>query len=46
VLEKRMWIFGEEHPDTISAINKLASTLREMGELREALSINKRQWRR
>jgi hypothetical protein len=41
VLEKRRQILGEEHPDTISAISNLASTLRDQGQLDEAATIIK-----
>lgn len=36
VLEKRRRILGEEHPDTILAMNNLAATLRDQGQLDEA----------
>ncbi|RKK93755.1 hypothetical protein BFJ68_g15425 [Fusarium oxysporum] len=36
VLEKRQRILGDEHPDTISAMNNLANTLSDQGKLDEA----------
>lgn len=36
VLSKRRWILGEDHPNTISAMNKLAATLRNQGKPEEA----------
>jgi hypothetical protein len=39
VLEKRRRILGEEHPDTISAMNNLANTLGEQGQLDEAMAL-------
>ncbi|KAB5522861.1 P-loop containing nucleoside triphosphate hydrolase protein [Coniochaeta sp. 2T2.1] len=36
VLEKRQKILGDEHPDTITALNNLASTLGDLGKLDEA----------
>jgi hypothetical protein len=39
VLEKRRRILGEEHPSTISAMNNLANTLGEQGQLDEAITI-------
>jgi hypothetical protein len=36
VLEKRQRILGDEHPDTISALNTLASMLGDQGKLAEA----------
>ncbi|EUC26825.1 hypothetical protein COCCADRAFT_113294, partial [Bipolaris zeicola 26-R-13] len=41
VLEKRRRILGEEHPDTISAMNNLANTLGEQGQLDEAAKMKK-----
>lgn len=39
VLEKMQRILGTEHPDTISAMNNLASTLGGQGKLEEAASM-------
>jgi hypothetical protein len=39
VLDKRRRIYGEEHPDTISAIDNLANTLGEQGQLDETISL-------
>lgn len=33
VAERRRRILGEQHPDTIRAMNKLANTLGELGQL-------------
>ena len=46
VIEKYVWnkrrrILGEEHPDTISAMNNLASTLGDQGQLDEAAKMKK-----
>ncbi|EXJ95818.1 hypothetical protein A1O1_00942 [Capronia coronata CBS 617.96] len=41
VLEKRRRILGEEHPNTISAMNNLAITLGDQGHLDEAATIQK-----
>jgi hypothetical protein len=42
VLEKRRRILSKEHLSTISAINNLASTLRDQGQLDEAATIKKK----
>ena len=39
VLGKRRRILGEEHLDTISAMNSLAKTPGDQGQLDEAISI-------
>jgi tetratricopeptide (TPR) repeat protein len=39
VLEKRRQILGEKHPDTITAMSNLASTLRDQGQLDEAAKV-------
>jgi hypothetical protein len=39
VLEKRIRILGDEHPDTLSAINNLAKSLAQMGNLTSAVPI-------
>lgn len=47
--QKRRRILGEEHPDTISAMNNLAITLMEIGELRlykKRCRYSGRCWRR
>ena len=36
VLEARRRVLGEEHPDTLTAANNLAQTLRAQGELARA----------
>ncbi|KAL7754809.1 hypothetical protein ACKLNR_015149 [Fusarium oxysporum f. sp. zingiberi] len=41
VLEKRQRILGDEHPDTIMAMNNLAATLSNQGKLDEAASMMK-----
>ena len=41
VLEKRRRILGEEHLDTISAMNNLANTLGDQGQLDEAAKMKK-----
>jgi hypothetical protein len=41
VLEKRRIILGEDYPDTISAINNLAVTLGDQGQLEEAAKIKR-----
>ncbi|KAM0293719.1 hypothetical protein ACHAPM_011519 [Fusarium culmorum] len=41
VLEKRQRILGDEHPDTIWAMNNLAATLSDQGKLDEAASMMK-----
>ncbi len=41
VLEKRTRILGEEHPDTISAMNNLDVTFGDQGKLGEAASMKK-----
>jgi hypothetical protein len=41
VLAKRKRILGEEHPDTISAMNNLANTLSDQGQLDEAATMKK-----
>jgi tetratricopeptide (TPR) repeat protein len=41
VLQARCGLLGEEHPDTISAMGKLASTLRQQGQLDEAARMQK-----
>ncbi|KAH0562801.1 hypothetical protein GP486_002573 [Trichoglossum hirsutum] len=41
VLNGRCRLFGEEHPDTISAMNNLASTLGDQGQLDEAAKMKK-----
>jgi hypothetical protein len=43
VLEMRIRILGEEHPDTISAMVNLANTLRDLGQLDEAAEIEKEE---
>jgi Tetratricopeptide repeat len=39
VLEKRKRILGDEHPDTIGAMNNLAITLGDLGQLEEAIAL-------
>src|SRR5205814_750258 len=39
VFEKRQMILGDDHPDTISAMSNLASTLRDQGKLKEAAAM-------
>ena len=41
VLNDRIRILGEEHPDTISAMNNLANTLGDQGQLDEAAKMSK-----
>lgn len=41
VLEKRRRILGEEYPDTMSAMNNLAITLGDRGQLNEAAKLMK-----
>ncbi|SCB65545.1 unnamed protein product [Fusarium graminearum] len=41
VLKKRQRILGDEHPDTISAMNNLATTLSDQGKLDEAALMQK-----
>jgi tetratricopeptide (TPR) repeat protein len=41
MLKKRRRILGEEHPDTISAMNNLANTLGDQGQLNEAATMLK-----
>jgi hypothetical protein len=41
VLEKRQRILGDEHPDTIAAMNNLANTLGHQGKLDEAAWMRK-----
>ncbi|KAB5515652.1 hypothetical protein GE09DRAFT_1045767 [Coniochaeta sp. 2T2.1] len=41
VLEKRQRILGDEHPDTITAMNNLAITLGDMGKREEAAAMRK-----
>jgi len=43
VLEKRQRILGDEHPDTVSAMNNLASTLGDQGKLDEAVESYRKQ---
>jgi hypothetical protein len=40
VLNKRRRILGEEHPDTITAMNNLAITLGDQGQLDEAIALS------
>jgi Tetratricopeptide repeat len=39
VVEKRKRILGDEHPSTISAMNSLANTLGDQGQLDEAIVL-------
>jgi tetratricopeptide (TPR) repeat protein len=39
VLEKRQRILGDEHPDTITAMSNLATTLQDQGELEAAAAM-------
>ncbi|OCL01560.1 hypothetical protein AOQ84DRAFT_306480, partial [Glonium stellatum] len=39
VLEKRRHILGDEHPDTIAAMNNLANTLGDLGQHQNAATI-------
>lgn len=39
VFDVRKGMLGEEHPDTISAMNNLASTLAQQGQLEEAIFL-------
>jgi hypothetical protein len=39
VLEKRRRILGEKYPDTITAMSNLANTLRDQGQLVEAVEM-------
>jgi SAM-dependent methyltransferase len=41
VLEKRRWIFGDEHLDMILAICNLVATLGEQGQLEEMMNMEK-----
>jgi tetratricopeptide (TPR) repeat protein len=41
VFEKRQRILGDEHPDTITAMNNLATTLSDQGKVDEAASMKK-----
>jgi hypothetical protein len=41
VVENMRRILGDEHPDTITAMNNLAMTLRDLGQLDEAATIKK-----
>jgi hypothetical protein len=41
VLEMRTRVLGEEHPNTISAMNNLAITLRKLHQLGEAVKMEK-----
>src|SRR2546423_15634517 len=41
VVEKRRRILGEEHPDTISAMNNLANTLGKQDQLDEGVAMLK-----
>jgi hypothetical protein len=40
VLEKRQMMLGDEHPDTISAMNNLANTLSDQDKLDEAVRMS------
>jgi tetratricopeptide (TPR) repeat protein len=42
VLDERRRILGEEHPDTIMAMNNLANTLGDQGQLEEAAEMFKK----
>ncbi|KAF2475044.1 uncharacterized protein BDR25DRAFT_163739, partial [Lindgomyces ingoldianus] len=44
--EKRKRILGEEHPDTISAMNNLASTLGDQGKLEESITMLKKAYKK
>ena len=46
VLEKRRRILGDEHPDTISAMNNLANTLGDQGRLDKASTLFKEAYQR
>ncbi|KAF2679236.1 hypothetical protein K458DRAFT_314812 [Lentithecium fluviatile CBS 122367] len=46
VLKKRKQILGEEHPDTISAMNNLANTLGDQGKLDESIAMLKNAYRK
>jgi tetratricopeptide (TPR) repeat protein len=39
VFERRKWILGEYHPDTISAMGELADVLHQLGRWHEAFSM-------
>jgi hypothetical protein len=41
VLEKRQRILGDKHPDTITAMANLASTLGGQGKLEEAAAMKR-----
>jgi Tetratricopeptide repeat len=41
VLEKRRRILGEKHPDTVTAMNNLARTLEDLGQLDETAKMQK-----
>jgi hypothetical protein len=41
VLEKRQRILGDEHPHTITAINNLATSLRDQGKLEEVAAMKR-----
>ena len=42
VLEKRQRILGNEHPDTIKAMNDLATILRNQGKLNDAVAMQRK----
>jgi tetratricopeptide (TPR) repeat protein len=42
VLQRRRRILGEENPDTISAVNNLATTLQSLGKLDEAAAMHEK----
>jgi tetratricopeptide (TPR) repeat protein len=42
VLEKRQRVLGNEHPDTIKAMNNLATTLRNQGKLNDATAMQRK----
>jgi hypothetical protein len=39
-------LLGEEHPNTITAMNNLASTLGDQGQLDKAARMKRKYWRR
>jgi hypothetical protein len=42
VVDLRTQHLGPEHPDTLTAMNNLASTLRKLGELKEAQKLEEK----
>ena len=44
VLEGRLRVLGEEHPDTLMSMYNLASTLRALGDLRGVRALQEQVW--